>query len=221
MSNHDDLRSSMKGVETSLRDQLERRERLLKESRDVIASCSKSIINIHGRRLAEAGRELRNARVLLASLKKAGSGPVSRYLIPPETEFVEASTVYALVNGKPIPSRSDLGASPEAYVLGLLDTVGELKRLVLDAIMRGRLKDANAHFESMELLYSTCSPMAAYDHVVNGVRRKIDVARMLVEDTRGMLAQEVGRQELGSLMKRLYGKIEGTEQHQRQRDRLK
>lgn len=198
----------MRDVENSLLDQLERREKLLKESRDVIASCSKATIDIHGRKVAEAGRELARAKALLGSLKKASAGPVSRYLIPPETEFVEASTVYALVKGNPIPSRSALDASPEAYVLGLLDCVGELKRLVLDSIMRGRLKDAGAHFESMELLYSTCSPMAVYDHVVNGVRRKSDVARMLVEDTRGMLAQEVGRQELSSSMKRLYAKIE-------------
>ena len=208
MGDSEGLRSSMKGVEGSLRDQLERREKLLKESRDVIASCSKSIIAIHGRKVAEAGRELARAKTLLASLKKAAIGPVSRYLIPPETEFVEASTVFALVKDAPVPSRAALDASPEAYVLGLLDTVGELKRLVLDSIMRGKLKDAAAYFDSMELLYSTCLPMAAYDHVVNGVRRKIDVARMLVEDTRGTLAQEIGRQELSSSMKRLYSKIE-------------
>lgn len=208
MGNHDALRSSMKDVESRLLDQLDRRERLLKESRDVIASCSKAIIDIHGHKIVEAGRELTKAKALLGSLKKAGAGPISRYLVSPETEFVEASTVYTLVKGKPIPSRLALDVSPEAYVLGLLDCVGELKRLVLDSIMRGKLKDAGSHFESMELLYSTCSPMAAYDHVVSGVRRKIDVARILVEDTRGMLAQEVGRQELNSSMKRLYTKIE-------------
>ena len=219
MSSQGEPGSSLKEVEGSLRDQLERRERLLKDSRDVIASCSKTIIEIHGRRVAEAGRELAKARALLGSLKKAAEGPVARYLISPETEFVEASTVYALVKGKSVPPRASLGASPEAYVLGLLDTVGELKRLVLDSIMRGRMRDATSHFQSMELLYSTCSPFAAYDHVVNGVRRKIDVARMLVEDTRGMLAQEQGRRELDTSMKKLYARMDQVSRASRPRRR--
>lgn len=208
MSMSDGLQDSIRDAESSLLDQLERREKLLKESRDVISSCSRAIINIHARKMVEASKELSTAKTLLASLKKAGEGSVSRYLIPPETEFVEASTVYALRKGGAVPPRKALNVSPEAYVLGLLDTVGELKRLVLDSIMRGRLSDAKSFFGSMELLYSTCSPLAVYDHVINGVRRKIDVARMLVEDTRGLLAQEMGREELNSSMKRLYRKVE-------------
>jgi translin len=202
------LQESLKGVEGTLRDQLERRDRLLKDSRDVIASCSKAIIEVHGRRIKEAARELARAKSLTTALKKAGEGSLSRYLIPSETEFVEASTVYALARGKTVPTREQLDASPEAYVLGLLDTVGELKRLTLDSIMQGKTATARSHFESMELLYSSCSHLAAYDHVVNGIRRKIDVARMLVEDTRGLLAQELRREELDSSMKRLYVRIQ-------------
>jgi translin len=205
------FQDSLKGVEHTLTDQLERRERLLRESRDVIASSSRAIINTHGRRMPEAAKELLKAKSLTGALKKAGEGSLARYLIPSETEFVEASTVYALAKGKPIPSREGLDVSPEAYVLGILDTVGELKRLVLDSIMQGKNESAKSYFESMEFLYSSCSHLAVYDHVVNGVRRKIDVARMLVEDTRGLLAQELRREELNSSMKRLYTKIQGKE----------
>jgi translin len=197
------LLGSMKGVETALLDQLERRETLLKDSRDVIACCSRAIINVHNRKMAEATAELAKARKLLGSLKKVSEGPVSRYLVSPEAEFVEASTVCALVRGDAVPSRDALEASAEAYVLGLLDSVGELKRLVLDSIMHGEKEKSRGYFEMMEILYSTCSPIAAYDHVVNGVRRKIDVARMLVEDTRGLLVQEIGRQELDYSLKKL------------------
>lgn len=207
MKHNTGLQESLKGVEVTLRDQLERRDRLLKDSRDVIASCSRAIIEVHGRRIKEAARELARAKSLTAALRKAAKGSLSRYLIPSETEFVEASTVYALARGKAVPSLDQLEVSPEAYVLGLLDTVGELKRLTLDSIMQGKTATARSHFESMELLYSSCSHLAAYDHVVNGVRRKIDVARMLVEDTRGLLAEELRREELDSSMKKLYARI--------------
>ncbi|HME19145.1 MAG TPA: RNA-binding protein [Nitrososphaerales archaeon] len=204
----DDLKLSLKDVESHLSDQLERRETLLRESRDVISSCSRAIISVHNGRGAEAVGELRAAKAKLESLRKSGGGPLSRYLISPETEYVEASAVLALAKGHPVPTRASLGASPEAYLLGLLDTVGELKRLVLDSIMKGNASTADRHFRSMEVLYSSCSPLAVYDHVANGARRKIDVARMLVEDTRGLMTEELRRESLSSSMRRLERRLD-------------
>jgi len=204
----DNLKSSLREVESSLLKQLERRETLLKESRDVISSCSRAIIDVHGGKMAEALRELHSARNTLESLRKSGEGQLSRYLVSPETEFVEASTVVALTKGRPVPPRGVLGASPEAYLLGLLDTVGELKRLVLSSIMNGDVPAAKRHFRSMELLYSSCSPLAVYDHVASGARRKIDVARMLVEDTRGVMTEELRRESLSASMQRLEKRLD-------------
>ena len=204
----DNLKSSLREVESSLSKQLERRERLLKESRDVISSCSRAIISVHGGKLVEAAKELQSAGTRLESLRKSGEGQLSRYLVSPETEFVEASAVIALAKGRPVPSRSALGTSPEAYLLGLLDTVGELKRLVLSSIMKGDITSAKRHFRSMELLYSSCSPLAVYDHVANGTRRKIDVARMLVEDTRGVMTEELRRESLSDSMRRLEERLD-------------
>ncbi len=204
----DPLKDSLKDVEAHLSEQLERRERLLKESRDVISSCSRAIIDVHNGKLPEAEKELKSARSLLDSLKKPGDSPLSRYLVSPETELVEASCVLALVKGRPVPTRVAVGASPEAYLHGLLDTVGELKRLVLDSIMAGDVSNAKRHFDSMERLYSACSPLAVYDHVASGTRRKIDVARMLVEDTRGIVTEEVRRGSIESSMRRLSEKLD-------------
>jgi len=203
----DEMRQSVKDLEGHFTDQLERRDKILKESRDVITASSRAIISVHQGKLKEAAKELAKAGGLLKSLK-SGGGSMSRYLISPETEFVEASAVLALANGKKVPSRNSLGASPEAYLLGLLDTVGELKRLVLDSIMKGKMTKAKAYFAVMEDLYSACSPMAVYDHVVNGTRRKIDVARMLVEDTRGMLTEEVRRESVKSSLAALQKKLD-------------
>ncbi|HLQ03239.1 MAG TPA: hypothetical protein VK114_00465 [Nitrososphaerales archaeon] len=201
------VKASLKSIERSLQDLAARRERLIKESRDVIASCSRCIINLHNDKPAEAAGELANARRILGGLKKAASAQLLRYLVPPEAEFVEASVVFALIRGRPIPSISTLDSSPEAYILGLLDSIGELKREVLDSIMHGRAMMARKHFEEMEELYSMLSPFASYDHLVNGARRKIDVARMIVEDTRGVLTEESGREKLVSSMERLQKKL--------------
>ncbi len=203
----EEIKRSVQDVEGYLSGQLERRERVLKDSRDVISASSKAIIAVHTRRMKEAEKELATARSLMQKLKKTGDGPVSRYLVSPEAELVEASAVMSLARGKPVPSMRSLNASPEAYLLGLLDTVGELKRLVLDSIMRRRLAEARRYFETMEGIYAACSPLAVFDHVANGARRKIDVARMLVEDTRGLLAEETRREEVNRSMARLERKL--------------
>lgn len=203
----EEVRRSLKSIESRFSGQLERRDRVLKESRDVISACSRAIINVHTGRLKEAEKELAAAKSLLSSLRKTSDGSVSRYLVSPEAEYVEASAVVALSKGRPIPSYEALGVSPEAFLLGLLDTVGELKRLVLDSILQRKLSRARGYFEVMQGLYSLCSPLAVYDHVVSGARRKIDVARMLVEDTRGLLAEEIGREAVGASMARLEKKL--------------
>jgi translin len=195
-------------METHFSGQIERREKLLRESRDVISSCSKSIIGVHTRKMKDAEAELLKAKSLLLPLRKAADGAMSRYLISPETEFVEASAVWSLASGKPIPSLEALGTSSEAYLLGLLDTIGEIKRLVLDSVMIGKLDKAKKYFSLMEELYSVCSPLAVYDHVVNGARRKIDVARMLVEDTRGLMTEEARRESVSDSMARLERKLD-------------
>ena len=199
----EDVKKSLRSMEAQFSGQLERRDRVLKGSRDVISACSRAIINVHTGKMKEAEKEHSNARSLLASLKKESGGSASRYIVSPEAEYVEASAVIALAKGRDAPSMESLGASPEAYLLGLLDTVGELKRLVLDSILQRKLGKARRYFEVMEELYSLCSPLAVYDHVANGARRKIDVARMLVEDTRGLLAEEMGRESVSASMARL------------------
>ena len=201
------VKKSLKSMQATFADQLERRDRILKESRDVISACSRAIIDVHTGRMKEAEKEHAAAKSLLASLKRTSSGSASRYLVSPEAEYVEASAILALTQNGEVPSMENLGASPEAYLLGLLDAVGELKRLVLDSILQRKLVRAKKYFGVMEELYSLCSPLAVYDHVVNGARRKIDVARMLVEDTRGLLAEELGRESVSASMARLEKKL--------------
>jgi translin len=203
------VEESLKAVEEGLQEVLARRERILKTTRDCISFCSKAIVHLHTGKTAEAQQEIKEADRILKSLRKeAGGGTLTRYLASPEAEFVEASSVEAIVLGRPIPRAKELGVSGEGYLLGLLDTVGEVKRLLLDAIMRSEIEKARRYFEMMEGLYSLLSPFAVYDHVANGVRRKIDVARMLTEDVRGVMAEEARRSKLVSSMQDLQASLE-------------
>lgn len=195
--------SSLKSIEVDLQSVLERRERMLKSSRDAILACSTAIVAAHSGRMDEAKKGIERAEKVLETIRRDGRGSLARYLVSPEAEFVEASALFALIKGRPVPDATSLGVSSEAYLLGLLDTVGELKRLLLVSLTRGRVKAAQRHFEEMETLYAMLSSFAVFDNVVNGVRRKIDVARMITEDARGVLAEEARRDSLLSSMERL------------------
>jgi translin len=194
---------SLRAIEGELQSVLERRERILKSNRDAILACSRAIVAVHAGKLKEAKKELESAERVLDGMRRDAGGGLSRHLLSAETEFVEASTVFALVRGKPVPEPRSLKVSSEAYLLGLLDTVGELKRLLLVSLTRGKVREAGSYFEEMETLYSLLSSFAVFDNVVNGVRRKIDVARMITEDTRGVLAEEARRDSLLSSMEKL------------------
>jgi translin len=201
--NLDAAQTSLKEIEGALQQVLERRERILKNSRDVILACSRAIVAVHAGKLKDASRGVEDAKKMLMELRKDGKGSLARYLVSPEAEFVEAASVLAISKGKPLPDASSLEVSSEAYLLGLLDTVGELKRLLLVALTEGKVKKAEQYFKTMEDLYALLSSFAVFDNVVNGVRRKIDVARMITEDTRGVFAEEARRESLLSSIEKL------------------
>jgi len=179
------------------------REFLLKNTREVIILCSRSIIAVHKGDVKTGKNNLMQADKLLKKYKKKATGELRRYLITPEQEFVEAACLIAVVEKKEIPSDKKLAVMPESYVLGLLDCVGELKRMVFDKIRIGEIDEATRVFEVMENLYLQLYTFSLYDKVVKEARRKIDVNRILVEDVRAAITEEKRRTELIKTLQKL------------------
>ena len=187
------VKSSLKGISKSLKTSNESREFLIKNTRDVVILCSHSIIAAHKGDLKLARQKIKKAESVLKVNQKKAKNEFKKYLITPEQEFVEAHSFLAIVENKEIPSLKSLKVSDEAYILGLLDCVGELKRFVLDNIRNGQLKKADRIFNVMENLYQTLYPFAMYDKIVREARRKLDVNRVLVEETRAVITEEIRR----------------------------
>ena len=187
------VKSSLKGISKSLLASNESREFLIKNTRDVVILCSHSIIAAHKGDLKLARQKIKKAETVLKANQKKAKNEFRKYLITPEQEFVEAHSFLAVVENKEIPSLKSLKVSDEAYILGLLDCIGELKRFVLDNIRNGQLKKADRIFNVMENLYQTLYPFAVYDKIVREARRKLDVNRILVEETRAVITEEIRR----------------------------
>ena len=187
------VKSSLPRISKSLKATNASREFLIKNTRDVVILCSHSIIAAHKGDLRLAKQKIKKAEVVLKKNQKKAKGNFKKYLITPEQEFVEAHSFLAVIENKEIPSLKSLKVSEESYVLGLLDCIGELKRLVLDNIRNGEPKKADRIFSVMENLYQTLYPFAMYDKIVKEARRKLDVNRILVEETRAVITEEIRR----------------------------
>ena len=196
------VKKSLNDISKSLQVSHDSREILIRNSREVIISCSQSIIAVHKGDLKTAKKKVQESKKLLYSLKKKAVGDLKRYLITPEQELVEAFSLIAIFEKKDIPSIKTIGVSNESYILGLLDCIGELKRLIYDKIRTGDSKDASRIFDIMQNLYQCLYPLAIYDKIVKEARRKLDVNRILVEDARSALTEEIRRADLIDAIKK-------------------
>ena len=196
------VKSSLPMISKNLEKTNSKREFLIKNNRETVILCSQAIISIHKNDLNTAKKKIAKAKSELTKLKQKSTGDLIRYIITPEQEFVEAASLLAVIEGKEIPSVKSLKVSDESYILGLLDCIGEIKRQVIDKIRVGDSRRATQLFDIMENLYLLLYPFASYDKIVKEARRKLDVNRMLVEETRSVLTEEIRRQELIKAIKK-------------------
>jgi translin len=94
----------------------------------------------------------------------------------------------------------DIDVDGPSYVLGLLDCIGEIKRIIYDKLRKNKVEDIENLFKIMDDIYGSIYPLAVFDNLVPGLRKKLDVSRHLIEDVRSMMTEEERRRVL---MKRI------------------
>jgi translin len=170
------------------------RETLIKETREVISLCSKSIILLHSNKILEAGTLLEKSSLLIKNLKDHVIFDLDRYLWPAEQEYVEAFILKEIVDRKPILSSYDaMNVSLNAYVTGLLDCIGEIKRMIYDCLRKNNIDYSSSLFEIMQSIYDLIYPFSIYDNIVPGIRKKLDVSKRIIEDVRVTMTEEYRR----------------------------
>src|SRR5919202_3082762 len=137
-----DIQNSLEEIDKTLKDVQDRREKLIKGTRDVVMLCSKSIVAMHHSQLEDANRKMDQAKEMLEEFKKYARQDLYRYIAVAEQELVEAYALRAVVDYKPLPSMKELDVTGESYLTGLLDCIGEIKRLVYDRMRSGNEEDA-------------------------------------------------------------------------------
>lgn len=203
----ENVRATLKKISSELDDVEHRRELLIKGTRGVIIKCSKSIMALHRGRLEDAAKLLEEAQAELSSLRSYVRDDLERYLINAEQELVEAYQLKCVYEKTSLAAKEDLNVATSSYLLGLLDSIGEIKRMIYDNLRTERTSDALNLFALMEELYSSIYPFSVYDNIVPGIKRKLDVAKLLIENARSTLTEESSRnlliKKMGILEKQL------------------
>lgn len=165
------------------------RERGLAGSRAAIRACGNAIRALHRYEaeradalIAEASAALDGARSALQphpELLHAG------FVHDAEKEYAEALITKALITDSAMPSIEEVGVSTAAFVKGMAEAVGEARRHLLDLLRKGELKRCEELLASMDEIYYLLTTMDYPDGITLGLRRLTDVARSIIERTRG------------------------------------
>lgn len=121
-------------------------------------------------------------------------------------ELAEAAILLALIKDEPFPDPDEMGIPGAAYLLGLADAVGELRRFVLEKLREGDIEQARKYLDLMEDMFLVLMRFDCPDALVP-IRRKQDVARSLLEKTRGDVAVAVNSARLQAKIDELSGKL--------------
>jgi len=190
-----------------------KRDQALAQARQLTRACSLAIRAVHRDdkeameiHLAEAGTladTLRNELAHHPDLFYAG------YTQDSLKEFVEANITCALILNQPLQTPEDLRVEEATYLNGLAEVIGELRRRTLDILRHGYSQEAERLLGYMDEIYSVLVTMDYPDAITNGLRRQTDVARGIIEKTRGDVTFSLRGEYLTQAIRKISSQLNG------------
>jgi translin len=185
----------------------EERDRALAQARTLTRHCANAIRAVHRDEHSLARQHLEEARQLVQSLRdNLANLPelfYAGYTQDALKEYAEAALVYALINNHDFPSHEDLLLEPATYLQGLAEAIGELRRRILDMLLKGNPTEAERLLGEMDDIYAILVTMDYPDAITGGLRRLTDVARGIIERTRGDFTLSLRQERLEDSLREL------------------
>ena len=186
------------------------REKTLPLCREVIRHCSNAIRAVHRQEFDQAKEMLQSARKLLdeaeQTLTEYSGLNNTGFVRDAQKEFAEGSITLALVTGNLPPDPDELNVDPAAYLNGMGEAVGELRRYLLDEMRKGDLSRGEELLSAMDDIYNILVTMDFPDAITGGLRRTTDMVRGVLERTRSDLTLVMRQKDLENRL----GKFEGN-----------
>ncbi len=176
----DTLESDITGITTHVLEKQKALDEVMVLSRGVIMDSGRAITMLHTGREAEARAVIAGVMKRVERLKRH-DGAFRYASLQAYQEYAEAAIFYGIKKRGSIPGAKAVGVDEDAYLLGLMDVVGELKREVLEALGNDSSKEAGLYFEMMKRIYDGTRGLKFAEAVLHGFRKKQDVARIQLE----------------------------------------
>src|SRR5215470_11885791 len=192
-----------------------KRDQALAQARQLTRACSLSIRAVHRNDQESLKVQLAEARTLADKLRSDLAGYPDLYFAgytqDSLKEFVEASVACALIQNQPLQTPEELRAEDATYLNGLAEVVGELRRRILDILRSGYSQEAERLLGYMDEIYSVLVTMDYPDAITGGLRRQTDVARGIIEKTRGDVTFSLRGQYLAQAIHKLSTQLNGNQ----------
>ena len=200
------LRDILDEVKRELTEKERTREVAHEDMRKATNFSKQSILRHHQKKQEEAEKLIEKAKELILRLRTMAKeypsiiygGIFSAAL----QEYSEAAIFLTLAKETRFATPKELGVPSADYVLGLADVIGEYRRLALDALRVGDAERGDDCLKTMDEIYLELTALDEAYMLVPGLRRKCDIARKIIETTRGDVTQEVRRKTLEDYLKR-------------------
>jgi translin len=215
LSTQHSLGASLEAIEAATRQELDAkhaaRERALVESRALIRTCANTIRAVHRHEFERAATMLEDARAASArltdDLRDYPDLFWAGYVQDAQKEYAEACATYRTVLGQPLPLPAELGVAAPAYLNGLGEAVGELRRYVLDSLRRDDIDACEALLQVMDDVYGLLVTLDYPDAVTSGLRRTTDGVRGILDRTRGDLTSALRQRALQAALRQLEDRL--------------
>jgi translin len=187
------------------------REQALPLCREALRHSANAVRATHRQEYDQAQELIDRARALLDQAKQALHDHQDIYFAgfvhDAQKEYVEACATLALVAGRPLPQPESLNVELPAYLNGLGEAVGELRRHLLDRLRANDVTHCEETLAAMEDIHAELVTFDYPDAMTGGLRRTADAMRAVLERTRGDLTVSVRQYELERRLSEFDGKL--------------
>ena len=191
------------------------RDKALALARQLTRACSLAIRAVHRDDTDEMRAHLieahKLAQTLTTDLQDHPDLFYAGYTQDALKEFVEANVTCALIQNQPLLTPEELGVVKATYLNGLAEVVGELRRRILDILRHGYSKEAERLLSYMDEIYSVLVTIDYPDAITNGLRRQTDIARSIIEKTRGDITFSLRGEHLEQAIEQLSAQLIGKQ----------
>ena len=203
-------KSDMHQIQAELLSYDKAREQLQTLTRSVTRLCGWAIIQVHRSNLTQANKTIAEAKDSLDELHTLLSShselPQFGQVLVAFQEYAEAKLVFDLKRTGKISTLKEVGTNSTAYLLGMLDFIGEVRRMTLDSLRRGDAEEAQRLLSTMESIYEDLMSLDRTSILPN-YRHKLDAARRILEATRGDVATDLRRVSLEKALRSVDRKL--------------